>query len=130
MHDFDHLMNHDYKCPLICLSCHGPQTINHGRLFIAQLSMFKGYSRWSLPILYTPPKGRGIIQRLISGVSAFINKTENMTPSGYPLNRRSSITRAPMPMPKIHFPADVTGLVTGSVAMKKAPKNKAPPNRW
>ena len=34
--------------------------------------------------------------------------------------------KTPTPIPKMNFPLDVSGLVTGSVAMKKAPNRSEP----
>jgi hypothetical protein len=64
----------------------------------------------------------------MSGVSAFINRIEYMTPSGRPPDSRIITRIIPAPPPKIHDPLSVIGEVTISVAIKNAPSNKPPDN--
>ena len=73
--------------------------------------------------------GLGIGPAVDQGVTPFIMSTANITPSGYPEKSRMIMINPPVPKPKIHLPLEVSGEVTGSVAMKNAPNMRAPPKR-
>ena len=62
----------------------------------------------------------------IKGVTAFIRRIANITPSGYSPTMRISMVMVPTPIPKSHIPRRVNGAVTGSVAIKKAHNNSPP----
>jgi len=56
-------------------------------------------------------------------------RMEYMTPSGSPPNSRIRTVRKPAPNPKIAMPRPVIGVVTRSVAMKRAPNRNPPDSR-
>jgi hypothetical protein len=73
-----------------------------------------------------PPAGIRLNNLSINGVTAFINKTEYITPSGYSPTILINIVIEPTPIPKSHIPLRVRGAVTGSVAIKNVPINNPP----
>ena len=77
-----------------------------------------------------PPAGIRLNSLSINGVTAFINKTEYITPSGYSPTILISMVIEPTPIPKSHIPLHVRGAVTGSVAMKIAPISNPPLHKY
>src|SRR5690606_8754594 len=73
-----------------------------------------------------PFLGRGRVKRLTSGTNEFMKRMAKATPSGRLAQRRITIMTSPTPTPKRNRPQRVRGVVTGSVATKKAPKSAAP----
>ena len=65
---------------------------------------------------------------LIIGTNKFITRIEVNTPSGNGVKNLNVTVKSPNNNPYIFCPKSVIGLVTGSVAMKMAPKNKPPLN--
>ena len=64
-----------------------------------------------------------------NGVNAFMKRIEYITPSGKPLKYLIIIIITPAPTPNMYLPLFVIGVVTGSVAINKAPSNKPPLRR-
>ena len=71
-----------------------------------------------------------VVNLSIAGLNIFINRIEYNTPSGRLALILINTVKKAAPIAKITLPAELVGLVTGSVNMKIAPNITPPVNKW